>query len=111
MPASRVMCCEKWTPGILVGIGVELAADLGRGVRLGIERLVVRRPAVHPDQDAARRPLRGGYAGCPAGPQPQHVDEAAAGQHAQAQLAGSRGGSCRAQFLVHGHGWPCSVNP
>ncbi len=35
--------------------GVERPPDLARGVGLGIERLVMARPAVHPDQDAACR--------------------------------------------------------
>ena len=35
--------------------GAELAADLGRGVRLGVEGVDVARAALHPHQDATRR--------------------------------------------------------
>src|SRR5436190_9355300 len=32
--------------------GFEFATNFGRGVRLGIERFIMRRAAVHPDEDA-----------------------------------------------------------
>ncbi len=48
-------CCEKSMPGTACADGLELAADLLRRFRLGVEGLVVRRPAVQPDEDAALR--------------------------------------------------------
>ncbi len=72
--------------GHLGADGLELAANLGRRVGLGIERLEVRRPAVHPNQDATRRPFRWRAASARRPSQPQQVDQAAAGQHAQPQL-------------------------
>ena len=63
----------------------ELAANLGRRVRLGVEGLVMRRPAVHPDEDAAarRRSL-----GARRGAEADEIGEAGPGESAQAELQG-----------------------
>ena len=63
--------------------GGELTANLGGCVGLGIERLEVTRPAVEPDEDAARF-TRGLL--CGVGSQPKGVHEPAANECAQPQL-------------------------
>ena len=47
-------------PGTLVAIGLNGAADLGRGVGLGVERLVLRRAALEPEEDDVLRLAEGG---------------------------------------------------
>src|SRR5206468_3659234 len=66
----------------------ELAADLRRSFRLRVERLVVRRTAVLPDQDTAFRPRQagrdGGFGGGRA--EAERVGESAADEGAEAEL-------------------------
>ena len=73
----------------------ELAADLGRRVGLGIERLEVRRPAIHPDQDATGRALGRRRLSAGQRSHPQQVHEAAARRHGQTRASGNRGATCR----------------
>src|SRR5207248_1306946 len=54
--------------------GLQLAADLGPGVRLGVERVEVARPAVHP-QDDARLVRLPGCGRSPGGERPEPAGE------------------------------------
>ena len=81
----------KMDTGNLRGNGFKLAANLGRRVRLGIERFVMRRATILPNEDAidvlpanSRRQLRTGLSTIR--PQPQQITEAEAEHAAQAKL-------------------------
>ena len=57
-----------------------------RSLRLGIERFVMRRPAIHPDQDAASFGLRSRLRSRGVRREPQEIDKARAQRRAEAEL-------------------------
>ena len=64
----------------------KLAADLGRGIGLGIEGLEVRWAAIHPDEDAVGRGTAGRI-GCPrCADEAKEIEKASSGQSADAKL-------------------------
>ena len=68
--ASRGRCSQTWMPGTARVDRLELAADLGRRVRLHVERVDVAHPAGEQHQDDRLRPLGGPAGGVrPAGEQ------------------------------------------
>ena len=79
-------------PGTLVAIGLELAAELGRGVGLEVVHVEVAGPAAEPEEDD-----RGvACVGLPASPRPrleaQVVGQRQAGQAEEADLQEARAG-------------------
>ena len=61
---SSGRCSQTRMPGTLVAMRFELAADLGRGVGLHVEGVVVRRAAVEEDDQARFRLAERGRPGC-----------------------------------------------